>query len=137
MKALHIFSEHEFMSGCHAVRSVVERRTAARYQLRAPVIFKSIDNEIAMPGAGFVKDISTEGVFVSCPRRVPPGVFFEIEILLPPFETHDAQCDSKLVVRYIGAVVRAETDGFAVAAKVSLHRYNLHGQLPISAEEIL
>jgi len=134
MKALHIFSEHEFMSGLHAVGPVVERRSAVRYQLRAPVIFKSVDDQIAMPGAGFVKDISTEGVFVSCPRRVPRGVSFEIEILLPPFQTHDAKHDSKLVVRYIGAVVRVETDGFAVAAQVSLHRYNLRGQLTISDE---
>jgi hypothetical protein len=135
MKALNIFSEHEFMSGSHAMGTVVERRTAVRYQLRAPVIFKSVDDEIAMPGAGFVKDISTAGVFVTCPRPLPAGVSIEIEILLPPFETHDATYDSKLVVRYIGSVVRTETDGFAVAAKVSLHRYNLRGQLPISDEE--
>jgi len=125
------------MSGLHTEGTVVERRTAARYQLRAPVIFKSIDDEISMPGAGFVKDISTEGVFVSCPRPLSTGVSIEIEILLPPFETRGARYDTKLAVRYIGAVVRAERDGFAVAAKVSLHRYNLHGQLPISAEEIL
>jgi hypothetical protein len=137
MKALHIFLEHEFMFGAHATGTVVERRTAARYQLRAPVIFKSIEDEMAMPGAGFVKDISTEGVFVACPRPLPKGVSIEIEILLPPFETQDAKDDTKLVVRYIGAVVRSERDGFAVAAKVSLHRYNLRGQLPISDEEIL
>ena len=125
------------MSGLHPMGTVVERRTASRYHLRAPVIFRSMDAEISMPGAGFVKDISTEGVFVSCPRPLSTGVSIEMEILLPPFETREAKYDTKLVVRYIGAVVRVETDGFAVAAKVSLHRYNLRGQLPVSDEEIL
>ena len=55
----------------------------------------------------------------------------ELEILLPPFGTYDA----KLFVRYTGFVVRVEDEsGFAVAAKVSLHRYVMVRRVPILDE---
>ena len=55
----------ELMSGSRTMGNAVERRTAIRYPLRAPVVFKSVDHHRAAPEAGFVQDISTEGVCVS------------------------------------------------------------------------
>jgi hypothetical protein len=112
--------------------NAIERRAAARYQLRAPVVFKSLDDQTAPPGAGFVQDASTEGVFVLCPRPRSVGEIMNLEVLLPPFGTYDA----KLVARYTGLVVRVhDQGGFAVAAKVSLHRYITSGPPPIPDEE--
>ena len=111
----------ELMSGSRTIGNAVERRTAIRYPLRAPVIFKSVDNHRAAPGTGFVKDISTEGVCVLCPGSRSVGEAMQLEILLPRFGTYDA----KLVARYTGLVVRVEGEGgFAVRAKISLHRYS-------------
>jgi PilZ domain len=125
-------SAHEFMSGSRMMGTAIERRTAVRYQLRAPVTFESVEDQIAKPGAGFVQNISTEGVFVLCPRLLSVGDLIELEILLPPFETYDP----KLVVSYIGLIVRvADERGFAVTAKVSLHRYIMGRRVPIPDEE--
>jgi PilZ domain len=126
-----LFSTHDFMPGSGITETVIERRRAVRYQLRAPVVFKSLDRQIAKPGAGFVQNISTEGVLVLCPRPLSVEDLIELEILLPPFGTYDA----KLFVRYTGFVVRVEDEsGFAVAAKVSLHRYVMGRRVPILDE---
>ena len=119
------------MLGPRTTGNTVERRAAARYQLRAPVVFRSLDDKTAPPGAGFVQDASTEGVFVFCPRPRSVGEIMNLEVLLPPFGTYDA----KLVARYTGLVVRVEDQGgFAVAAKVSLHRYVMGRRVPILDE---
>jgi hypothetical protein len=92
--------------------TAAERRKAVRYHVHAPVIFKSVgEDQIATHGAGFVQDISTESVFVLCPRLPAVGDFIEIEILLPRFWTSNAN----LVLRSSGLVVRVENKGgFAV-----------------------
>jgi len=108
------------MSGSRTMGNAIERRTAIRYPLRAPVVFKSVDDQRAAPQAGFVQDISTEGVRVLCPGSRSVGEAMQLEILLPRFGTYDA----KLVARYTGLVVRVEGEGgFAVRAKISMHRY--------------
>lgn len=114
------------------MEKAIERRRAARYQLGAPATFKWVENQIAKPGTGFVQNISTEGVFVLCPRLLSMGDLIELEILLPPFGTHDA----KLVVSYTGLVVRVVDErGFAVTATVSLHRYIKGRRVSIPDEE--
>jgi PilZ domain len=123
-----MISLHELMSGSRTMGNTIDRRTAVRYQLRAPVVFNSVDDQTAPPEAGYVRDISTEGVFVLCPDPRSVGEAMKIEILLPPFGTYDA----KLVARYTSLVVRVEDEvGFAVAARVSLHRYIMSGRPPI------
>jgi len=125
-----LFSAHEFMSGSRTMGTAIERRRTVRYQLRAPVTFK--EDQIAKPGAGFVQDISTEGVFVLCPRLLSVGGVIELEILLSPLGRYDAE----LVVSYIGLVVRVEDErGFAVNAKASLHRYIMGRRTPIPDEK--
>jgi hypothetical protein len=110
----------ELLSGSRMMGNAVERRTAIRYALRAPVVFKSVDDHRAAPGAGFVRDISTEGICVLCPGFRSVGEAMQVEILLPRFGTYDA----KLVARFTGLIVRVEGEGgFAVRAKISLHRY--------------
>ena len=120
------------MSGSRTMGTAIERRRTVRYQLRAPVTFKSLEDQIAKPGAGFVQDISTEGVFVLYPRLLSVGGLIELEILLSPLGRYDAE----LVVSYIGLVVRVEDErGFVVNAKVSLHRYIMGRRTPIPDEK--
>jgi hypothetical protein len=118
----------ELISSPLTAGNAMERRIAIRYPMRAPVVFKSVDDLTTPPGAGFVQDVSTEGIFVLCPSPRSLGEALKIEILLPPFGTYDA----KLVARFTGLVVRVEDEvGFVVAAKVSLHRYIMSERLPI------
>jgi hypothetical protein len=120
------------MSAPIPMGTATERRRAARYQLRAPVTFKLVRGRIVTHGAGFVYDISTESVFVLCPLLPAVGDLIEIEILLLPFETHDAH----LALRSTGLVVRVEDkSGFAVAAKFKLNRYILGRRVEIPNEE--
>ena len=107
------------MLGSDDVGSAIERRSAVRYQLRAPVLYTLSEDKTSKPGSGFVRDLSTDGVFVLCPGVLSIGDEIEMEILLPPFGTYDR----KLFVRYIGVIVRVEDGGFAVAAKASLQRH--------------
>jgi hypothetical protein len=118
----------QLISNSLTVGNAIERRTAIRYPMRAPVVFRSVDDQTAPPGAGFVQDVSTEGIFVLCPGPRLVGEAMKIEILLPPFGTYDA----KLVARFTGLIVRVEDEvGFVVAAKVSLHRYITSERLPV------
>ncbi len=124
----HTLWLHELISDPRRMGSVIERRAAIRYPMRAPVLFRSVDDQTTAPGAGFVQDVSTEGIFVLCPSPRSIGEALKLEILLPPFGTYDA----KLVARFTGLVVRVEDEvGFVVAAKVSLHRYIMSERLPI------
>ena len=113
--------------------TATERRRAARYQLRAPTTFKLVrKGQTVTHGAGFVRDISTESAFVLCPILPALGDVIEIEILLLPFETHDAN----LALRSTGLVVRVDDkSGFAVAAKFNLHRYIVGRRVQIPNEE--
>lgn len=130
-EGLPLYLVSEFMSSARPLGSI-ERRSSARYLLRAPVLFTFANEKMGAPGSGYVQDISTEGVFVLCPRPVSTDHLIELEILLPPLGTYD----TKLVVRYVGLVVRAEETGFAVAAKVTLHRYTTRGRIPILDDEV-
>ena len=129
-----MISVYELKSTLGTMATAIERRRAVRYQLRAPVILKSVDDQTAKPEAGFVQNISTEGVLVWCPHVPSVGNLIELEILLPPFgsPTHDPS----LVARYTGLVVRLENeDRFAVAARPSLQRYIMGTRTSIPDEE--
>jgi PilZ domain len=114
--------------------TAIERRREVRYQLRAPVILRSVDDQMAKPEAGFVQNISIEGVLVWCPHLPSVGNLIELEILLPPFGT--GTHNPSLLARYTGLVVRLENeDRFAVAARASLHRYIMGSLMSIPDEE--
>ncbi len=65
----------------------VERRKAARFLLRVPVIFKWNDERgQSHEGTGFSRDVSTSGIFVMTDIRTPFGVAIELDVLLPPLQ---------------------------------------------------
>jgi hypothetical protein len=101
--------------------AVNERRKSARYQVRAPVTFRAESTaHSARHGAGFVKNLSTEGIYVICPAGLSIGDRIELEVLLPPLRGMEGE----LALRSSGLVVRAEHSiGFAAAAEFSFHRW--------------
>lgn len=105
----------------------MEQRRATRYQMRVPVIFKWDDQQgLRQQGGGFTRDISTGGIFVSCPTSPPAGTAVALEVLLPPLEA-EAQ---GLRLQADGQVVRLEESGkrggFAAAADFGLRSAASH-----------
>jgi hypothetical protein len=101
-----------------AMEPEIERRASARYQLQAPVIFQFKGaNQLMMQGAGFVRNISTSGVFIWT-RTVPPSEQdLEIEVMMPHLE--------KVIfaLRSTGRIIRVEPNvGFAAAADFTFNR---------------
>lgn len=60
----------------------VNRRTAARYKLRLPVIFHWNDG-VAHTEGGFTSDVARDGALISSARCPPLGADIRVEILLP------------------------------------------------------
>jgi len=108
-----------------------ERRSAARYEVRAPVIVKSTDGEKSSNAeGGFVHDISTEGALIWSTFVARLGQRLQLEVLLPPLP----KSDKKFVLRSAGVVVREVADGFAIAGKFTLWRVTKLGARPSSTE---
>jgi hypothetical protein len=100
------------------MEKAIERRAALRYQLQAPVIFQFRGaNQLMMQGAGFVRNISTAGVFIWT-RTVPPSEQdLEIEVMMPHLEK------LKFSLRSTGRVIRVEQNvGFAAEADFTFDR---------------
>ena len=95
-----------------------ERRAAARYHLQAPVIFRfQGENQLMLQGAGFVRNISTSGVFIWTGTVPPLQQDLEIEVMMPRLEK------LRFALRSTGRVVRVEADaGFAAAADFTFTR---------------
>jgi PilZ domain-containing protein len=89
-----------------------EKRAAPRCRLNLPTLVSWIDGEKHTRG-GFTRDISTEGAFVLCRRRVPGNAAVEIEILLPA----SSEVPGTLVrakARVVRVHGQSEPTGFAV-----------------------
>jgi hypothetical protein len=62
----------------------LEKRKIVRYKLCLPVVFKwTDDNGLERQEAGFTRDISTGGLYVSCPKCPPINTTLLLEIVLP------------------------------------------------------
>jgi hypothetical protein len=96
----------------------MDRRAALRYQLQAPVIFQFRGAErLLMQGAGFVRNISTAGLFIWTRTLPPEEEDLEIEVMMPHLEKF------KFALRSTGRIVRVEPNvGFAAAADFSFTR---------------
>lgn len=98
-------------------KAVVERRNARRFVLEIPVLFRWMDDrQTACEGAGFCRDISTEGVFVIAFCAVPPLAHpLEVMVLLPPFNPQA----SAMRLCSTGSVVRVESVGQATGLGIA------------------
>lgn len=97
----------------------MERRKAARYGLRIPVVFSWEDTQLRQ-AEGVTRDISDSGAYVLCQESFCPaqGETVAVQLILPPiadFEAHGMKLE------FEGQVLRAggcEFEcGFAVLAE--------------------
>src|SRR5262245_36372167 len=99
-------------------RQEVERRKAARYGLRVPVLFSWEETQPKL--AGFTRDISASGAYVLCEEECYPaeGDTVAIQLILPPIADLEAQ---GMKLEFKGQVLRSgdlgEEHGFAVLAE--------------------
>lgn len=96
----------------------MERRKAARYGLRVPVLFSWEGTQPKQAG-GATRDISTLGAYVLCEKSCCPvqGDTVAIQLTLPPVANMEAQ---GMKLNFKGQVLRTgdfeEESGFAVLA---------------------
>jgi len=79
----------------------LQRRAAARYKLRLPVIFYW-DTEDEQTGAGFTIDVALDGALISSSKCPPVGASVRIEVLIPSPDRND----DELRIECIGRVTR-------------------------------
>jgi hypothetical protein len=95
---------------------ISQRRAAARYQLRLPVIFHWSDQTHHTEG-GFTRDVGRDGAFIISSKCPPVGSDVWIEILLPSLD----EASPELRVECMGKVTRVESGfgykGFGVCGQ--------------------
>lgn len=99
----------------------MERRKAARYCLRVPVLFSSQGNQTEQ-AEGFTRDISAAGAYVQCEENYcpVPGDAMAIQLILPPIASVEAQ---GMRLNFKGHVLRTgdfHESGFAVLAEYGM-----------------
>jgi len=100
----------------------VERRKAARFALRLPVLFSWEDTQAKQAG-GFTRDISASAAYVLCEAGYcpAPGDIVTVQLLLPPIAKLEAQ---GIKLKFKGHVLRSgelqEESGFAVLANCAI-----------------
>lgn len=99
----------------------MERRRAARYGLRVPVLF-SWDDTRANQAEGLTRDISAIGAYVLCEGNHCPvlGDEVRIQLILPSIANAEAQ---GMKLNFKGQVLRTgdfQESGFAVLAEYDM-----------------
>lgn len=97
------------------VECILRRRSAPRYKLRLPVIFRWTDNVEHTEG-GFTSDIALDGVLILSRTCPPVGCDVRIQILLPS----PSRSDEEIRIECIGKVTRV-LDG------PGPHGFGVHG----------
>ena len=101
----------------------MEKRKAVRYRLCLPVIFKWTDEGGSpVQEAGFTRDISTVGLYISCPKLPPIQTALALELLLPPTKkvlSESVKLEATVEIVRVGS--DAEERGFATVGKLAIH----------------
>jgi hypothetical protein len=104
----------------------VERRRAVRYKLCLPLVFKWADESgTLMQEAGFSRDISTGGLYVSCVKCPPVGATIHLQIVLPPnadIRSHGLRLDATVQVTRMASEL--EEKGFGAAGDLGAQKAN-------------
>ncbi len=98
----------------------MEQRKEVRYRLQAPVIFDWLnEDQIRQLGGGFIRDISTRGLFASSSTPPPVGVAIRLEVIVLLFED-EPSAPIKAKGRVIRVEGTGEGGGFAAIADFGL-----------------
>lgn len=100
----------------------LEHRAATRFSLRAPVLFSWIETGQQKHGAGFTRDVSTAGAYITCDRLyvLEIGMQVCLEVVLPALDAGNdpAQlCIEGSIARLSGY---NEKPGFALQGELGL-----------------
>jgi hypothetical protein len=97
-------------------QSPPERRSFKRYSLSAPVLYRWIgDDGRERYGAGFTRDVSTSGIYITCENDVPTvGTPVAIEVSLPSLTTQERGLCLKAKASVVRRGGPSENKGFAV-----------------------
>jgi hypothetical protein len=83
---------------------MTDRRTARRYDLSLPVMFRvTVGKQTCSPN-GTTRDISTRGVYLVIDKDVNAGAAVDLAVTLPGQVTGDAE----VIIRIVGKVVRVD-----------------------------
>ena len=113
------------VTALHLVRDLkgnLEKRKAVRYKLCLPVIFKWTDEGgRPMQEGGFTRDISTVGLYISCPQLPPIQTALVMEILLPPNKrVLPDSLKLEATVEIVRVGTNGEEPGFAAVGELAM-----------------
>jgi hypothetical protein len=88
----------------------IERRVRARYPVRLPARYRTLDGRIELAGTGFTVNVSSGGLLLTCQHEIKPGARMEIQVDWPSL------LESTIPLQLVtsGRVVRSEPTVFAV-----------------------
>lgn len=94
-----------------------ERRGRARLPLRLPVRLNTPDGSLSIDS--FTENISSDGFYCICSKRLTPGEVFKVDVSLPGF-----QADQGIVIRCQARVMRTDAPGVGLGFGVGCHIEN-------------
>jgi hypothetical protein len=123
-----VFESH--LHRLRGLKGILKKRKAVRYKLCLPVIFKWTDERgRPVQEGGFTRDISTVGLYISCPNLPPIQTLLALEILLPP---NKKVLSERLKLEATVEIVRVGTDaeeqGFAAVGELTMRGSQYQGR---------
>ena len=87
-----------------------ERRIRARYPVRLPARYRTLDRKVEISGAGFTVNVSSSGLLLTCQHEIKPGARMEVQVDWPSL------LESTIPLQLVtsGRVIRSEPTAFAV-----------------------
>jgi hypothetical protein len=106
----------------------LERRKIARYKLCLPLVFKWTDESgTHMQEAGFTRDISTRGLYVSCVKCPPINATLLLQIVLPSkAEARSRGLRLDATVQVVRVATEIEEKGFAAVGELVMPESQYH-----------
>jgi hypothetical protein len=88
----------------------IERRIRARYPVRLPARYRTLDRKVEIAGAGFIVNMSSSGLLLTCQHEIKAGARLEVQVDWPSL------LESSIPLQLVtsGRVIRSEPTAFAV-----------------------
>ena len=88
----------------------LERRLRARYPVRLPARYRTLDRSIALAGVGLTVNMSSGSLLVTCQHDIKLGAHMEVQVDWP------SMLESTVPLQLVtsGHVIRSEPSAFAI-----------------------
>jgi hypothetical protein len=114
-----------YESKSEVVTSMVNRRTARRYELSLPVIVRGPGDKAAASLTGKTRDISSHGVYFSIDNNLSAGARLDLTMILPAEVTRGTEVFIRATGRIIRVDVRSGNSDHKVGVAAILERYEI------------